>query len=385
MTILIINFEYPPLGGGGGVATQLFAEELAARHTVHVLTTRMGELQPQETIRGVSIHRVRVFGRASVPTASLLSLVTFIPSALWRGWKIGRKAKFDVINAQFVLPSGIVGLLLSAVLKVPLVVSFIGGDLFDPSKGTSPHRHAVLRWLIRCVAARAQGLTAISEDTRRRAQKLHGVRQPIAVTHLGIKPLAPSQASRSSLQLPEDKPVFISIGRLIPRKNFRLLLEAWTQLPDAHLIILGAGPLNDELQQTVVRLNLTDRVQLRGFTEENVKQQLLQAADAYISSSDHEGFGIVFLEAMDAGLPIIATARGGQVDFLRPGENALLIPPGEADQLAAAAYRLLGDPGLAQRMGYNNKEHVQQFYLDRVTRRFEDVLVGAAENYAHRS
>jgi glycosyltransferase involved in cell wall biosynthesis len=87
---------------------------------------------------------------------------------------------------------------------------------------------------------------------------------------------------------------------------------------------------------------------------------------------------------MDAGLPIVATARGGQTDFLHAGRNALLVPPGETEQLAAAVRQLLDNPELARRMGQHNKEHVRQFYLAQVAGKFEEVLTHAAQTYARR-
>jgi spore coat protein SA len=87
---------------------------------------------------------------------------------------------------------------------------------------------------------------------------------------------------------------------------------------------------------------------------------------------------------MDAGLPIVATARGGQTDFLQAGENALLVPAGDGKSLAAAVRQLLDNGELARRLGQHNREYVRQFYLERVTGQFEKVLSGAVQAYARR-
>lgn len=381
MRLLIINFEYPPLGGGGGVATKQVAEELAKRHTVHVLTTHFAGLAATEVSNGVVIHRVRVMGRRSLPVASLVSLFTFVPAALWRGWRLCRQERFDVINAQFAVPSGLVAWPLTRLFRAAFVLSFIGGDVYDPSKGSSPHRNIVLRWLIRRLAGAAVGRTAISSDVARRAKELHGVEQPITVVPLGLIPMVVPAASRGELGLPEHGPLFVSVGRLIPRKGFEDLLRAWHDIPTAHLVIIGDGPLLDRLKKSIREFDSGGRVHLLGFVDEIKKQQILRVADAYISGAEHEGFGIVFLEAMEAGLPIVATDTGGQTDFLVQGENAVLISPHQPEQLLEAVKQLLVDSRLRETLARNNREKVKQYYLENTAAQFEEVL----QRYARRA
>lgn len=380
MRLLIINFEYPPLGGGGGVATKQVAEELAKRHTVHVLTTWYRGLSRSAVERGVHVHRVRVPGRHSLPTASLVSIIFFVPAALWRGWHLCRNQSFDLINAQFALPSGVVGAWLARRYRVPFVLSFIGGDVFDPTKGVSPHRYWVLRALIRRLSRHAAICTAISSDIKRRAQELHGVTSDIIVTPLG---LVPTPTSANALQA-AGPITFITIGRLIPRKNYEVLLSVWTRLPNIRLTIVGSGPLKAKLQKMIQEKELAGRVSLTGFVSEERKQQLLHEASAYISPAHHEGFGIVFLEAMEAGLPIIAGTSGGQTDFLKDGINALLVDPEKADEVVAAINKLVSSEPLRRQMSQNNKHKVKEFYLERTAQTFEAVLLKAKTAYESR-
>ncbi len=379
MRILIINFEYPPLGGGGGVATSQMAAKLAQRHDVHVLTTWFSGLARYEYRKHVTVHRVPVLGRASLATASLLSLATFVPAALMAGVRLCITRKFDVINAQFVLPSGIPGALLARLFSIPLVISFIGGDVYDPSKGVSPHRYAPLRWVVRILAQQASYCTAISEDTKRRVQELHGVTVPIEVTHLGIEPMRVTSTSRRGFGLPQDSALFVSIGRLIPRKCYEALITAWRTVPLVHLAIVGAGPLREQLMRSAEAVQCADRVHLLGFIDEIRKQQLLQVADGYVSAAEHEGFGLVFLEAMEAGLPIVAVNKGGHTDFLVHEKNALLVEPHHPEQIARAVKRLLADTLLREQMIRENKEKVKEFYLEKTVARFELALLKAVQ------
>lgn len=372
MKILMLNFEYPPLGGGGGVATKQIAEELARKHDVYVITSATSEAVDDKDTP-VHVIRVPIIGRKELPTATFLSMLSYVVMAFIRGVSLCRGHSFDVLNAQFVLPSGVPAVFLSKLFRVPFVLSFIGGDIYDPTKGISPHRHSTLRMAIRWIAKQASICTAISEDTKRRAEQIHGVKKEIVVTHLGIVPQAVEHKERSELGMPTDALLAITIGRLIPRKGYMTLLAAWKNVPDVHLAILGDGPLKQEMNAYISSNDMQDRVHMLGFVSEVEKLQLLRIADLYVSAAKHEGFGIVFIEAMDAGLPIVATNDGGQKDFLTE-ENAILIPPDDASALQGAVSTFVTDDMLRKSTGERNAQKAKEFYISKTTAVFEKVL-----------
>ena len=141
MRILFCNYEYPPLGGGGGVVMAALARQLARRHEVTVLTSRAGDLTAEANDQGVRVVRAPVFFRRQLAVANFPSMLAYLPSGFVRGMAL-RRPGFDVINTHFVVPTGPLGHALARAMHVPNVLSVHGGDLFDPSKGSSPHRHA---------------------------------------------------------------------------------------------------------------------------------------------------------------------------------------------------------------------------------------------------
>ncbi len=376
LRILQVNYEYPPLGGGGGIAHRDIAEALARRHDVRVLTTHFRGLPAEETAGGVRIRRVGVWGRTALPTATIRSMISFAPRAVAGGFQLIRSWRPDVIHALFAVPSGLPAVLLGRLFGIPVVLTLIGADVFDPhpTAGVSTHENPALRSVVRWVIGQATAVSAISDDTRQRAVTYHRAPSDLPIIPLG---LVPPVALPDRRHQGRDAPFrLVTIGRLIPRKTIHLLLEALSRLSDVPvpLDIIGDGPLRAALRQRAAELGLSSRVHFHGAVSDEEKWQLLRNADGFISASAHEGFGMVFLEAMYAGLPIIATTSGGQTDILRSGEHALLVPPGRVDHLAHAIRLLSKDSSLRERMAEANRRQVQAFLIGRTVAAYEDLF-----------
>lgn len=381
----MVNYEYPPLGGGGGIAQQDIAGALAARHDIVVLTTHFRGLPRREVQNGVKIWRVPVWGRTHLPTATLRSMVTFAPAAFAVGLRVLREFRPEVIHACFAVPSGLPAIFLGRALGIPVVLTLVGADIFDPdpTAGIATHRHPAVRAVVRYVLQRADARTAISRDTKRRAMDYHHAPADIEVIPLGLVPpkeFPPEQRTDRSGPLR-----LITVGRLIPRKAHGDLLQAFAQVrrADVRLDVIGDGPLLPDLRQSAVALGISERVTFHGAVPEARKWELLCQADCYVSSSLYEGFGMVFLEAMYAGLPIIATDRGGQTDFLATGENALLVPPRQPAQLASALSWILRDDALRQRLADANRQKIHTFRIDDTVARYEGLFRRVIDRRAH--
>jgi glycosyltransferase involved in cell wall biosynthesis len=385
LKILFCNYEYPPLGGGGGVVMRALARELARRHEVTVLTSRALELERESADDGVRVVRVPVFFRNQLAVANFPSMMAYLPSGILRGLSLRRSSTFDVINTHFVVPSGPVGAFLARAFGVPNVLSVHGGDLFDPSKRSSPHRHAWLRMPIRHMLNSADAIVGQSRDTLRHVEEIYGVHRPTELIPLGIdRPAAPSNATRAQFGLPENAFVMLTIGRLVPRKSSVQLVEALAKsgIPHAHLLIVGDGPDAAAVQSAAQAAGVADRVHLLGYVTEQQKAQALAVSDIFVSSSQHEGFGLVFLEAMAFGLPVVCYDRGGQIDFLKSQETGYVVKLNDLEAFTRAIVDLAHHDDRCHEMGKGNLRKVEAYFIDRCAERYETIFETACAQAA---
>ncbi|HEV8329823.1 MAG TPA: glycosyltransferase family 4 protein [Steroidobacteraceae bacterium] len=376
MRILFCNYEYPPLGGGGGVVMAALARQLARRHEVTVLTSRAGELAAQANDQGVQVVRVPVFFRRQLAVANFPSMLAYLPSGFVRGLAL-RRQQFDVINTHFVVPTGPLGHALARAHHLPNVLSVHGGDLFDPSKRSSPHLHAPLRAAVRWLLKAADDVVGQSRDTVRHVNDLYGVHREVGLIPLGIeRPPARVVASRATFGLPHDAFVMVTIGRLVARKASTQLVDVLcaSGIPNAHLLVIGDGPDATAIRQRAAELGVANRVHLPGQVADAEKYAALSIADAFVSTSQHEGFGLVFLEAMAFALPIVCYDRGGQTDFLASGETGFVVKLNDSGAFTHAVRAIHADIYLRRRLGQRNRQTVENYFIDSCAARYEQVF-----------
>ena len=381
MNILVINYEYPPIGGGGGVICRDICEEIASKgHQVTVITSQYDALLSYESINGVGIHRVPVLMRTKQNIASFPSMLSYVPQCIRKGAELFRSQRFDVINTHFAIPSGPAGHHISGRFRVPNVLTIHGGDIFDPSKALSPHRTLGLKQTVRRMLKGADRIVAQSTDTRDNSRRYYGVDRHIDIVPLGIRPNPYPSITKLELNLSDDHFVLVTIGRLVRRKNLGELLEVFagirSEIP-CTLLVIGDGPEMETLGKKIEEIGAGDSVRMTGRVDEEQKFQYLCASDLYVSTAIHEGFGIVFLEAMERGLPVVCYDRGGQTDFLKDGVTGGLVRLGDRDNFSKKVKTLLLSTEERKRISGHNREYVKEFYIGRCANRYLGIFDSA--------
>lgn len=353
MRILIINYEFPPLGGGAGNASYHIAKSLVRLgHDVAVLTSGFRGLAREEVRDGFAVHRVPVVRRHQ-DHCSPPEMLTFILSGCYHAPRIVREFKPDVAFAFMTIPSGPVAWRLKKTKRLPYLVLLRGGDVpgFLPEQLATYHK--LTRPLIHKIWRESLKPVANSEGLKQLAQQ-SAPQMDIAVIPNGIdtEKYCPSLngAVRSRVRL-------LFVGRLSVQKDLPTLLHALARTPpEVELHIVGDGPERERLQRIVDEKNLHDRVTFRGWVNKERIVECYQHADVFVLPSRYEGMPNVVLEAMACGLPIVATSIAGCDELVQENVNGFLVPVGDSEALAARLTALMNDPALRQRLGAGSRQ-----------------------------
>jgi len=260
-----------------------------------------------------------------------------------------------------------------------------------PSVWLQPGRPTAVSPLDRAATLLPASLVVTLSRGVERAQSELWPRRPIALVYpavdtsrFDVRRIGDQGATRRRLGLPEDVPIFGSVGRLDRWKGFHVLVDAVPEVvkfhPDAMLVLVG-GPHEfdpsyaDELGDQVGRLGLRGHVLLVG--QQPNPEEWMQAMDVFCHTSENEPFGIVVIEAMALGKAVVASAEGGPTEIITPGVDGLLSPYGNERALSDAIVRLLDDSELRRRVGAAAQRRAADFTVQAYARRFGDVVADA--------
>lgn len=369
--------EFPPEKiAGTAMATQALAEHLTNRgHQVLVLVTTSCPVEKQNQIKN-SVFELKWIPNRPVRGIGLLWRI-------WYAWHHARCFKPDLLQGQAV-SCGLVAAVVARLMGVPSICYAQGYDVYE----SSPlQQWTEIRWGCRWPTR----LLTVTHDLRARICAIVG-RNGTVMPHAFVlsNRLVSRDDARRRLALHDQDCLVCSVGRLEFFKGHDLLIGAWaafvSQHPRAQLKIAGTGSRETTLRCQVAKLGVENSVHFMGHLSPDDVHLLLAASDLFVLPSRSEPFGIVLLEAMAHGLPIVATEVGGVPEVLPKRGDVKCIPPDNNEALISAMLLLVSGKF---RSSQRNRNHALQFEWRLQVERFEliysELLRGKYANKANNS
>jgi len=358
MRLLFVNYEFPPVGGGAAYASLATARELVAMgHQVDFLTSATPGAQKDEEIDGIRVFRVRCH-RRGVHDIGLLGALSFLAFAVPRLRALAKHNRYDACHYYFGLPTGVLSCVPGAHRASPYIVSLRGSDVPGYSPELGKLHHFMLP-ITRRIWRRAHRVIANSQDLRRlAAASMPGLPVDVILNGAEMPEILPSDAR------PRPGGRILTVSRLIERKGLDTLIRAVARSRDRmlHLDIAGEGPEGPALRLLAHSIGVADRVRFHGFVDRAQLGTLYANADVFTLVSLAESCSMAMLEAMAAGLPIVATKVGGNVELIEHNVNGLLVEPENIGALSSALSALAADSQQRLRFGAYNRALIEQRY-----------------------
>ena len=358
MRILILNSEYPPIGGGAGNASAHIAAQLEQMgHTISVVTSRFGALPHREETGRVTIYRVPGLRRRQDRSTPLEQAV-FILSASLSTLRLIPRFKPHATLAFFGVPSGPVAWLNKKFYRVPYIISLRGGDVPGFRPYDFRRYHKMIAPLLRIIWTNAAAVVANSRGLRQLATAFDS-RFEIPVIPNGID-LESYKATGHAWTFPR----LLSVGRVVHQKGLDIAMRALGGLKDLswEWHIAGDGPQMPGLQSLAKELGINDRVHFLGWQSREQLMRSYGQANLFLFPSRHEGMPNALLEAMASGLPVVASCISGNEELVLDGETGYLVPSEDVQALQAALKKVLRDPALREKMGRASRQYVEVNY-----------------------
>jgi len=375
LKILVLNYEYPPIGGGGGTVCKNLAEECAARgHEVRVQTSWIKGLDKREEHPRISVYRSFSFRRkadtCTVPQMFLFLITNFWP-ALWHAWSW----KPHVIHVHFAVPTGVLAWLVGLLSRTPYVLTVHLGDVPGALPEQTDHMFRILKPFTRPIWKGAASVVAVSEFVRKLSESAYGV--PVTKIFNGIQP--PMDSTTVEKASPFQ---ILSVGRFNAQKNLFFMLEILSRIKHRNwkYLLVGDGPLREQLENRVTDLELEDHVFFTGWISQDRVNQMMKESHLLLMPSLAEGLPMVGISALFAGLPIFGSKIDGLTDLINPGTNGFLIPLDSPEQWTQQIERALTSPHELKPMGKKSLAIADDFDIKKVAKDYENLFYSNSKN-----
>jgi glycosyltransferase involved in cell wall biosynthesis len=367
MRLLVLIYEFPPIGGGGGRAAQDLYPALAkCGYEIKLVTSQFRGLACQQAFEGIEILRVPALRREAFK-AGFLTMLAYVVTGLFVSLRLIRRWRPDLIHVHFAVPSGALAWMLSRLTGIPYILTAHLGDV----PGGSPEKTG--RWfryiypLTPPIWREAAQVVAVSEYTRQLALAHYPVDIQVIPNGVDLHSLNPG-----IIQV-NPTPRIIFAGRFVPQKNPLQIVRSLAELRDLpwECVMLGDGPLKPEVETEIVHQGLQERFILPGWVTPEEVLTWFRKSDILFTPSLYEGLPVVGVQALALGLALVVSQVGGWTDQVEQGENGYMISLAEQSSFSTALRNLLSDQAKLHRFRSASRRIAKKFDLQTVVDSYE--------------
>jgi|SRR3989344_2130415 len=366
--ILVFSTNYLPYIGGAEIALKEIMERLSDIQ-FDLITSRLDKSLPsRETSRNVNVYRV---GNPWFLKKILLPKNFFPLSAFAKALSLSGQNKYDAILAlQASQGAGAAWLYKWFYPKTPFILNVQEGK-------NLPNQGFLINFFRKLIIKKADVITVISAYLKDHILRLNKKTQLYVIPN-GVNL---TKFKISEMASNKDEKIIITVSRLVEKNGVADLIDAFNililkfKIENLKLIVIGDGPLREALKFKILNLKLGDKVTLIGSIPNDDLPQHLAKADLFVRPSLSEGLGVAFLEAMAVGVPVVATATGGIVDFLKDKETGLICQVNNPEDLANKINLLLSDQNLRQAIIRNARKLIEEKYdWNIIAKQYENII-----------
>ena len=368
--MLVISYEYPPLGGGGAkVVDGIVSRLIDQGYKIDVVTMGFRGLPRHEERGALNIFRIPGI-RRNQTMCHAYEMLPYIVIATFVAWKLARKNNYAINHTHFILPDSLISAFVKKMVGVPFVTTAHGSDVPDYNPNRFKFMHKMLGPIWRRLTLQIDCIISPSFFIEKLIRKLNSdARVRIIPNGIDLDKFSPAATK---------KKMVLCVTRMFERKGVQYLIEAFDKIgpADWKLCIVGDGPY---LADVEAMAKDKDNIDVLGFLENDSAdlRNLYEESAIFSLPSASENFPIVLLEAMTAGAAVITTKHTGCADVV--GDTAELVTPRNTDELAAALRRLIDDPDYRKELASRGRKRVEDNFswesvVDQHTQLYREII-----------
>lgn len=383
MKVGIISVFKPSKGGISEHVYHLSSHLIKENIQVHIISRQVENAPLEEKVEGVYVHRYKYPDFLIKYHLTFLSNMFLICSCLTTIRKIDKVEKFDLIHGHYAYSDGFIAAIYKIIFKKVCVLTVHGNDLVRVSDFNNDFandlfnifKSSVEKFTVRTV----DQIIFVSDSLKNTA-----IEWKTPLHKLNVIPNGVNEKYFSIVRTQTNHLTLFTVRQHVDNYGLIFAIESMkyiiTRYPDAHLFILGDGPLKKSLMKRTEELNLKDNISFEGYLVGDKLEKLFSSTRIMLVPSKKEGFGIVVLEGMAAGIPVIASNVGGIPEIITDHENGILVPSQNPGMIADSVFELASNEKLYDKISKNGKSRAQEFSWDKFAKETIDVYLKCLNN-----